>query len=96
MNMSLAFVVAIGLLGEAVIVIGGTAPGAEGGLQALLIFAGIWALYWVPVFVAVARHRVSVAPITIINFFFGWTLIGWVVALAMAAGGATRRAEQTG
>jgi hypothetical protein len=90
MNLSLAFVVAIGLLGEAVIVIGGTRPGAEGGLQTLVVFAVVWALYWLPVFVAVARHRVSVAPITIVNFFFGWTLIGWVVCLAMAAGGATR------
>jgi hypothetical protein len=43
-------------------------------------------VYWVPTIVAVARRNEvpSVAPVVVVNFCLGWTLVGWVVALAMA------------
>lgn len=41
-------------------------------------------LYFIPVFVARSRAHHQVGSITVINVFLGWTLIGWVVALAMA------------
>jgi hypothetical protein len=40
--------------------------------------------YWVPTAVALIRHHRSPGPIVIINLFLGWTIIGWIVALAMA------------
>ena len=43
-----------------------------------------FAAYWVPTIVAVVRKVPSKGSIIVINFFLGWTIIGWVVALAMA------------
>jgi hypothetical protein len=45
-------------------------------------FSFILAIYFVPTMVAWnKRSRGSVAAI---NFFLGWTIVGWVVALAWA------------
>jgi len=44
------------------------------------------ALYFVPTIVAIVRKVPNVGSVIIINFFLGWTLIGWIIALAMAAG----------
>jgi T4 superinfection immunity protein len=45
----------------------------------------ILALYFLPWIIAmVGKHR-QVGPIFIINLFLGWTLIGWVGALAWSA-----------
>ena len=41
-------------------------------------------LYFAPTIVAVVRKVTNQGSITVINIFFGWTLIGWVMALAMA------------
>jgi hypothetical protein len=42
--------------------------------------------YWAPTIVAVIRkdHLPNVWSVMVINFFLGWTLIGWIVALVMA------------
>ena len=37
--------------------------------------------YFLPTIIAFARHKSSAAGIFILNFFLGWTLIGWVGAL---------------
>ncbi len=42
------------------------------------------ALYFAPSIVAAARHTHNTAGILLINIFFGWTIIGWFVALVMA------------
>ena len=41
--------------------------------------------YFVPTIVAVIRKVPNIGSIVVINLFLGWTLVGWVVALAMAA-----------
>jgi hypothetical protein len=33
---------------------------------------------------ATARHHHNSGSIAVVNLFFGWTVVGWVVALAMA------------
>jgi Superinfection immunity protein len=43
------------------------------------------ALYFVPTIVGVVRGVPNVGSVAVINVFLGWTFIGWVVALAMAA-----------
>jgi hypothetical protein len=48
-----------------------------------LLIVGV-GLYFVPTIVAVVRKVTNQGSITVINIFFGWTLIGWVMALAMA------------
>jgi hypothetical protein len=42
------------------------------------------ALYFTPTIVAVGRKVVNTGSVVVINLFLGWTLVGWVVALAMA------------
>ena len=58
----------------------------ENPLGALLISLGIWvviiSLYFVPCVIAFRRKHTNRISILIINFFLGWTIAGWVVALA--------------
>ncbi len=42
-------------------------------------------MYFLPSIVAFARSKRDTAAIVLLNFFLGWTLIGWVVALVWAA-----------
>jgi len=42
-------------------------------------------LYLIPTFYAAANRRRNTKSITVVNIFLGWTLIGWVVAMAWAA-----------
>ena len=51
-----------------------------GGLVALAI---LLILYFLPTIIAHERGVTSLGSIFVINLFLGWTLIGWVVALAM-------------
>lgn len=55
--------------------------GNPAGLIELLI---LLALYFLPAIVAHQRHHHQQVSILIINIFLGWTLLGWVAALAMA------------
>lgn len=40
--------------------------------------------YFIPTLVAVGWSRKNGVSIAVVNLFLGWTLIGWVVALAWA------------
>jgi Superinfection immunity protein len=42
------------------------------------------ALYLLPVLVGQARRISGIGPVATINVLLGWTLIGWVAALALA------------
>jgi hypothetical protein len=42
------------------------------------------ALYFVPIVVAISRKVTNQGSVAVINVFLGWTVIGWIVALAMA------------
>ena len=44
------------------------------------------AAYFFPLLVAMVRREAGRTQIFLVNFFFGWSLIGWAIALAMAAG----------
>lgn len=48
---------------------------------AFLIVLG---LYFLPTIVAFSRKVINRGSVAVINVFLGWTLVGWVVALAMA------------
>jgi hypothetical protein len=47
-------------------------------------------MYWLPTIIAVARQAQSALGVAMLNFFLGWTVIGWVVALIWALGAANR------
>lgn len=55
------------------------------GIGGTLIVIVLIALYWTPTIVAGVRHVRNLGQVAILNFFLGWTLVGWVVALVMAA-----------
>lgn len=40
--------------------------------------------YFVPTTVAIYKNRKNTGAIFVLNFFLGWTLIGWVVAFVWA------------
>lgn len=40
--------------------------------------------YFIPTFVAFARHKKNTLPIFLVNLFFGMTFIGWIGALIWA------------
>jgi uncharacterized membrane protein len=41
-------------------------------------------IYFAPTFIAIFRKHPNWAALSILNFFLGWTLVGWVVALVWA------------
>ena len=51
----------------------------------LLALAAVIAFYFIPAIVALARRVPNKGSVIVVNVFLGWTVIGWVVALAMAA-----------
>jgi len=55
---------------------------AIGTLIVVLIGIG---LYFLPALVAYSRKVPNMGSVFVINLFLGWTFIGWVVAMAMAA-----------
>ena len=59
----------------------------DGGYAILFFTAGLVAflfLYFLPGLVADHRHHHQRGSIWVINLLLGWTLLGWVVALALA------------
>jgi len=44
----------------------------------------LFVMYWLPTIVAIARHTHSALGIAALNFFFGWTVVGWLLALIWA------------
>jgi hypothetical protein len=41
-------------------------------------------MYFLPSIIALVRGKRDVVAIVVLNFFLGWTVIGWVVALVWA------------
>jgi hypothetical protein len=60
------------------------ASGSSAGAGVFLVLIGLF-FYFIPTVVAAARHVPNVGSVAVINIFLGWTFIGWIVALAMAA-----------
>lgn len=58
------------------------------GLVLLAVLA-VLALYFFPTIMAYSFHHRAIGGIFVINLFLGWTLLGWVGALAWAATAAT-------
>lgn len=56
-----------------------------GALIGLVIFGGLVALYFLPTIMAAKAESKYAGAVFVINTFLGWTIIGWVVALAWAA-----------
>jgi hypothetical protein len=53
--------------------------------------AGV-ALYFLPTIIGASRHKANLIGIFLVNFFLGWSVIGWVIALVWAV--STERVDQ--
>ena len=53
----------------------------------LITIAILFFFYWFPSLLAARRHHRDKGSICLVNFFFGWTVIGWIIALVWAASG---------
>ena len=63
-----------------------TNPAAAAAVSLLVLIAiavGI-GFYFLPTIIAVRRHNSNALMIGVLNFFLGWTFLGWVVSLALA------------
>jgi hypothetical protein len=50
-----------------------------------LPFFGLgFVMYFLPTIIAFARNKRDTTAILLLNFFLGWTMIGWIVALVWA------------
>ena len=56
----------------------------------LFVLLGV-CLYFLPALVAQRDGHKNQRPILVINLFLGWTLLGWVVALAWAVAAQERK-----
>ncbi len=51
-------------------------------MEFLILWLFALAIYFLPLVIALSRGHPQWGPILVINLFLGWSLIGWVVALA--------------
>ena len=58
---------------------------AESTAGALFVTVLMIGLYFLPAIIAYRRDVPNKGSVAVINIFLGWTLIGWIIALAMAA-----------
>ena len=58
--------------------------GVAGAIMFLIAFAVAVCLYFLPSIVALTRHSHNLGSVVVLNLFLGWTLVGWVVSLALA------------
>lgn len=62
-------------------------PGPSGAVVAIAwILAVCTFFYLLPWAIAATRNKSNQGGIFLINFFLGWSFIGWVISLAMACG----------
>lgn len=59
------------------------------------LLGGLIVAYFVPSIIANHRHTSNRWAVLVLNIFFGWTLIGWVVCLAMSVSGANVERQAT-
>jgi hypothetical protein len=44
----------------------------------------LFLMYWLPTIIAIVRRTPSALGVAMLNFFLGWTVIGWIIALVIA------------
>jgi hypothetical protein len=63
---------------------GQTVTNADAWLGGVIIAVTGVILYFVPLITGALRRVRNLGALAVVNIFAGWTVIGWVVALAMA------------
>ena len=67
-----------------------TAASSSGGGWALILLILIALSYFVPWVIGWCRGACNLFLLFLVNLFLGWTLVGWVFAMAWAIFGKTR------
>lgn len=63
-------------------IIDAVASGSSGiGIIGLIV---VMAMYFLPTIIASSRKVTNIGSVFVINLLLGWSVIGWIVALAMA------------
>ena len=57
----------------------------------LMVLVGGLIIYFLPTMIALFRHHHHWGAIMVLNLFFGWTFIGWVLTLAWSVSAARER-----
>lgn len=52
-----------------------------GSFVGIIVFLTLLSLYFLPTIIALIRRQPNALAIFLLNFFLGWSFIGWVVAL---------------
>lgn len=63
-------------------------------LGAWIVVFVLAVIYFVPTLQAESRGVLNKAPIFLVNLFFGWSVLGWIIALVMASGARTEKDEK--
>jgi hypothetical protein len=59
----------------------------------MLILPAFITLYLLPSICAVFRKHNNQTPVFLVNLFFGWTILGWLVALIWSGTDNVRKTE---
>jgi len=51
-------------------------------VMSFLLF--LFVMYWLPTLIAIVRGTPSALGVAMLNFFLGWTVVGWIMALIWA------------
>jgi len=58
--------------------------GTEDDIRSAIVLFIAAVIYLAPAILALQRHAPNTASVAVVNVLLGWTVAGWVVALAMA------------
>ena len=64
-----------------------------GALFVVILAVFFGGAYFIPAIIAFYRGHQSVFGVFLLNFFLGWTLVGWVVALVWSVSGKPQKAQ---
>ena len=62
-------------------------------IDTIAVWLVLLVMYFLPTIVADSRKHNNNKTILIINLFFGWTILGWILTLAWAFSGNVQKKE---
>lgn len=74
----------LAIVAAAVLAAGFAVPATRQGFTVLTGIVAVFGLYFLPTLIAEWRHARNTGSIFVVNLLLTWTVIGWIVALAMA------------
>jgi hypothetical protein len=74
------------LLAASILALTGVAAQASGMSAMAPFYVPVAAvIYFLPTIITVRGKHQNAGPVAVVNIFLGWTVLGWIVALAMAS-----------